>query len=175
MLEGEPFKELLAQPSLRTSQPAEVGQVVTHLLDEFHLLIQEAALQEVSEVRVCAGRTQGMQVQKGLVQVLLRENGGFHSVLGFTPLILRWLLHVLEEGVVAALVLYFQETFSALALLLGQFTEKVAHTLKSPIVAVEIEALREVGIEGLQMQVDQAVDRDLHLGGIILTNLGAQG
>ena len=39
MLEGESFKELLAQPSLGTSQPAEVGQVVTHLLDEFYLLI----------------------------------------------------------------------------------------------------------------------------------------
>ena len=39
MLEGEPFEEILAQPSLGTSQPAEVGQVVPHLLDEFHFLI----------------------------------------------------------------------------------------------------------------------------------------
>ena len=27
VLEGEPFEEILAQPSLGTSQPAEVGQV----------------------------------------------------------------------------------------------------------------------------------------------------
>ena len=33
VLEGEPFEEILAQPSLGTSQPVEVGQVVTHLLD----------------------------------------------------------------------------------------------------------------------------------------------
>ena len=39
VLEGESFEEILAQPSLGTSQPAEVGQVVTHLLDEFHFLI----------------------------------------------------------------------------------------------------------------------------------------
>ena len=39
MLEGEPFEERPTQPSLGTSQPAEVGQVVAHLLDEFHLLI----------------------------------------------------------------------------------------------------------------------------------------
>ena len=39
VLKGEPFEEILAQPSLGTSQPAEVGQVVTHLLDEFHFLI----------------------------------------------------------------------------------------------------------------------------------------
>lgn len=31
MLEGELFEEIFAQPSLGTRQPAEVGQVVTHL------------------------------------------------------------------------------------------------------------------------------------------------
>ena len=35
----KPLEEILAQPSLETSQPAEVGQVVTQLLDEFHFLI----------------------------------------------------------------------------------------------------------------------------------------
>lgn len=39
VLEGEPLEEILAQPSLGTSQPAEVDQGVAHLLDEFHLLI----------------------------------------------------------------------------------------------------------------------------------------
>ena len=68
--EGETLEEILAQPSLGSSgQPAEVSQVVTHLLDEFHFLIQEVVLQEVTEMRVCAGRTQGMQIPKGLVQV----------------------------------------------------------------------------------------------------------
>ena len=77
-------------------------------------------LQEVTDVGVCKGRTQAMQTQKGLVQPLLYEKGGFHSVLGFTPLILRWLLHVQTEGTAAALVLYFQEKLHALELL-GQF------------------------------------------------------
>lgn len=88
---------------------------------------------------VCAGRTEGTRIWKGLVQVLLQENGSFHSVLGFTLLILRWLLHVLEEGVATTLVLHFQEMLQALALLLDQFIEKVAHTLQSHIVEVEIE------------------------------------
>ena len=144
MLEGEPFKEILAQPSLRTSQPAEVGQVVAHLLDEFHLLVPEAALPEVVGVGVCAGRTRGTQIPKRLAQVLLPNNGGFHSVLGFTPLILRRLLRIPEEGAAAALVLHFQETLGAL--LLGQLAKKVAHTVQSPIVAVEIEAQREVSV-----------------------------
>ena len=80
VLEGEPFKEILAHPSLGASQPAEVRQVVAHLLDEFHLLTQEVVLQEVSEMRVCVDRIQGIQVQKGLVQVLFHDHGGFHGV-----------------------------------------------------------------------------------------------
>ena len=122
---------------------------------------------------VSAGRSQAMQIQQGLIQVLLYEKGGFHSVLGFTPLILRWLLHVQEEGAAATLVLQFQETLRALALLLGQFSKKVTHTLQGHIVAVEIEAQREVGVGGPQLHVNQAVDGGLHLGRIILTNLGA--
>ena len=89
-------------------------------------------------------RTQGSQIQKRLVQVLLPENGGFYSVLGFTPLILRRLPHVLEKGAAPALVLHFQETLGALALFLGQFLKKVAHAVQSHIVAVEIGAQREV-------------------------------
>jgi hypothetical protein len=34
---------------------------------------------------------------------------------------------------------------------------------------------REVGVGGPQMQIDQAVDTSLHLGGIILTNLRGHG
>ena len=72
--------------------------MVAHLPEELHLLIQDVALQEVLEEGVCAGRTQGARIQKGLVQVLLQENGSFHSALGFTPLILRRLLHVLKRA-----------------------------------------------------------------------------
>ena len=38
------------------AQPVEVNQVVAHFLDEFHLLIKELVLQEVTEIRVCVGR-----------------------------------------------------------------------------------------------------------------------
>ena len=108
------------------------------------------------------------------MEVLLHEHEGFRSILGFTPLILRWLLHVQEEGAAATLFLHFQETLRALALLLGQFAKKVTYTLQGHIVAVEIEAQREVGVGSPQLHVNQAVDGGLHLGRIILTNLGAQ-
>ena len=82
---------------------------------------------------------QGVRIQKGLVQVILQENGSFHSVLGFTPLILRWLLHILEEGAAAALVFAFSSD-ALLALLLDQFVEKVVSAAQSPVILVEMEA-----------------------------------
>ena len=78
------MEEVLAQASLGAGQPVEVSQVVAHLLDEFHLLIQEVVLPK-SELRVCVVRTWGMQIQKGLVQVLLQNQSGFHGLQGFTP------------------------------------------------------------------------------------------
>ena len=66
VLEGEPLEEILTQPSLGTSRPAEVGQVVTHLLDEFHVLFYKVVLQEITDVGVSAGRSQAMPDPTGL-------------------------------------------------------------------------------------------------------------
>ena len=55
-----------------------------------------------------------------------------------------------------------------LALLLGQFVETVVHALQSHIVAMEIEAQREVGVGVPQMHVDRAVADGLHLGRTVL-------
>lgn len=151
MLQSEALKEILAQRSLGRAglrwlwpcHPTEVGQVVAHLLDDLHLLIQEVAFQEVTKMRVCAGRTQGMQIQEGLVQVLLQGQGSFHGLLGFTPFILRWLLHILEECTAPAIVLKLEETLGTLAFLLGQFAEEVAYALQSHVIPIKKEALRE--------------------------------
>ena len=51
----------------------------------------------------------------------------------------------------------------------------MAHALQNDIIAVKIEPQREVGVGGLQMQVDHSVDGGPHLGGIILMNLEAHG
>ena len=63
-------------------------------------------------MRVCLGGTYGMQIQKGLVQVLLPYHSRFPGIQGFTPHILGQLLYVLEEG-----------TDPALVVLLGQLQE----------------------------------------------------
>lgn len=100
------------------------------------------------------------------------------------PTHLQMLLHILKEGVATVLVLHFQEMLIALAFLISQFmeklahalqshtVEKMAHALQSHITAVETEAHREVGVGGLQMLVDQVTNDSLHVSGIMLTNLG---
>ena len=70
------------------------------------------------------------------------------------------------------LVLHFQERLGILELL-HQFMEEVTHAVPSHIVIMEIEAQREVGVRGLQRQVDCGVDCGLHLCGIVLKHLGA--
>ena len=131
VLEGEPFEEILAQPSVGAGQPAEMSQVAAHLLDEFCFLIWKVILQEVTEMGVCAGRTQGMQIQKGLLQLLLHKQGGFHGVQGFTPLILGQCLHFPEEGAAAEPVLSLQETLRALPLLLRHLTGEVVQAFQT--------------------------------------------
>ena len=72
------------------------------------------------------------------------------------------------------LVLHPLKMLSALILLVGQLTE-VAHIFQSHTAAKEIEAKREGGLGGQQMQVDQAVDSGLHLKGLAVIILRAQG
>ena len=74
-------------------QFTKVSQVVAYLLDEFDSLIEEVDVQEVIEMRVCLGRTQSMQIQKGLI--LFQGNSGFYATLGFSPITLG---HFLKEG-----------------------------------------------------------------------------
>ena len=78
VLKGECFKKKLVQPSLGASRPAYRGwSGVAHHLDEFHPIIQEAVVQEVAEVRVCAGGTQGMQVQRAWFKFCSMTAGAF--------------------------------------------------------------------------------------------------
>lgn len=93
-----------------------------------------------------------------------------------SPLQLGRFLHVLDEGMVTALVWHLPEMFSTLQLLLSQLKEEGAHVLHSYNLMVEIGAQREVSVEGWQKHVEQAADGGgLHMNGIILTNLGAHG
>lgn len=52
---------------------------------------------------------------------------------------------------------------------------EVAPVLQGHIFEVEIEPHGDVGVGGLHLQVDKALDSGLHLGRIIVVDLGAHG
>ena len=125
--------------------------MVSHLLDELHLLIQEVALQEVDrgEGPACKWNP-GHAHSKSLVQVLLQGLGGFHGVLSFTPLILGQLLLVLEECTAIVLLWHVQESSGSLKLLhflLPSLRRGSPHP-PEPHDMIETEAQREVGVGG---------------------------
>lgn len=124
---------------------------------------------------VCEGRIQGTQIQKGLVHIFLQGHGSFFGIQAGTPLIWGYPLPVLKEGTVTVLVLHLQETLSVLAFLLCHFTEEVAYVLYGHVVTFSIEAQRVVDTRDLQIQSDLEVDGSIHISGIILMNLGADG
>ena len=95
-----------------------------------------------------------MQIQKGLVQVLLQGHGDSHGVLSFAPFI----LHDFCTWWKKAWPLHWFCIFKRRQELLGQHTEEAAHTLESHICQVQTEAQREVGVGGPQVQVDLGVD-----------------
>ena len=73
------------------------------------------------------------------------------------------------------LVLHLRETLSVLAFLLCHLAEEVAYALYGHVVTFSIEAQRVVDTRDMQIQSDLEVDGSIHVSGIILMNLGADG
>lgn len=127
--------------------------------DDFHHLVEEVDLQEATEAGACTGRKQAMQITKGLLQVLLYEQGGLEHP-GLCPTHAGKLLHFLEGGMAVALLLHRGEGM----LLQGQLAEKFAQVVQSHNFAVERGAQRQAGAAGLQMQVHKVLDDASTLG-----------
>lgn len=113
--------------------------MAVRLLDEFHLLIQEVDLQEVSELAVCETEPRACPSQRGGFRFFSRARQlswrpGFYSTHPGRPSARP------EKGANAARVLHLQEMLRALVLPLGRLREEAAHALQSHILAVEIEA-----------------------------------
>lgn len=98
----------LAQPSQgpATSQPVEVSQVVTHVLDEFCLLIWKWLSRKSHRWWFVWAEPRRHAYPEGPGSGSSSGPRSFHGIHGFASLILGGLLHVLEKGMAAALVLH---------------------------------------------------------------------
>lgn len=101
------MRERLTQPGLEGRQPEEVG------LDMSFTGSSRTGLPRNDWRWKSARENQGRRIQKGPVQVLLHDSGGF-TASWVLPYSLEKLLHVLEEGGVATLVLCFPKTLGVL-------------------------------------------------------------
>ena len=119
-----------------------------------------------------ACENQGRQIQKGPVQVLLHDSGGF-TASWVLPHSLVKLLHILEEGAVATLVLRFPKTLGVLGFSWANCGKKVDLACAEPH-CCGCSGSAERG-KCPQMRDEQAVNGSLHHGGIILTNQRAPG
>lgn len=159
---------MLAQPSLEPRGPAQVGQVVAHLLDKLHLLPPEAALPELTVWRSQNAR---QAHPRG-------PTSGSSPGARPPPCPPRWCITRPETASACPRSGRGSPTASTSSRearrphgLLCQ----AAHGFQSHLIAFEAGAPREVGGRGPQVQVDQAADGSLHLGIRFLRHLGAHG
>lgn len=99
---------------------------------------------------VCVGRTQGIQIQKVLVQDLLQGHGGFHGI--DAPFHSSWdcFFPSWKREQLLPLVLYLPEKLGAFVLLLSQLAEEAVHAFQGHLIAFKLETYREVGVGGCQ-------------------------
>lgn len=122
---------------------------------------------------MCVGGNPGPAGPEGPVQVFSSSSAASMASWVFAPAP-EGVLLVLEEAAAPSAPLHFPES-SAPSCFCSAIHGRIFHTLLSCVVTVDKEGQREVGVRCGQMPVDQAVDGGLHLGGMILTHLGAPG
>lgn len=114
VLKGEHFEEILTQPSLGASYLVEISEVVVIFLMSF-ISSSRKWVSRKSQRWGLHWQNPGHAAPKGPSWGPSPGPWWIPWLLGFYPLILGWLLHILKEGAVAALIL-----FGALVLLFSQ-------------------------------------------------------
>lgn len=132
------------------------GRQVVVLLDEFHLLIQEEALQEVMEVGSVQTELRTCRSQRAQCRFFSRTLMACRaSRFTDTSLILGRLLHVLEVWAAATCIC---KRHSAASCFSSSNSPKKWSTPSGAMwPLVEIDAPRDVGVGDPEMHVDQAL------------------
>ena len=99
------------------------------LLDELHLLVQVAGLQEVAQVGVVLFSGQLVQVEQALVDVLLHVQSILHGFETTLPLLGLRLPDVMEGDAAPTPVLQGHQALSPLAMLVGVEQEEAGEVL----------------------------------------------
>ena len=83
-----------------------------------------------------------VQVKEGLVDRLLQFQRCLHGILATAPLVLGWLLDVLEDDSAATIVLELHEGPGVFHLLVRGLPEILGESGKSHVITFEVERLK---------------------------------
>merc|ERR1712062_179777 len=136
----------------------EVGDVVRQLLDGFHLLSEEVALNPVCHLAIAMVLGHLVEVQQRLVHILLQAQSNLHGFQASAELITVWTLDVRQNNASTTLVLELHQLLSMLSFFLTGLFEELVESTKSNIIPVKVIGHRLVNIAGVQLQVDLLVD-----------------
>jgi len=154
------------------SSPLHLGNQVSNLLLGLDLLLQVLALDEVGQLGVTVRVGNLVQVQQGLVNLLLEIERCLDGVEGRGPLVGLGLSDVLEDDTSAPHVLVLDELHGVIALLVGVLTEPLGEAVQGHVVAVEVGSHGHVDIAGVELHVDLLVDQGLGVGVEVGADLG---
>jgi len=154
------------------SGPLHLGDQVSDLLLRLHLFLEVLALQEVSQLGVVVTVGLLVQLQQGLMDLLLQLEGSFHGGEGGSPLVCPGLGNVLEDDTPTSPVLVLDELHGVLAFLLGVLTEPLGEPVQCHVIAIKVSSHGHVDVAGVQFHVDLLVDQGLGVGVEVDADLG---
>ena len=169
--QGELAREGVCQAVFRGRHLAQVGDMVPQLLDEHHLLMQVALLQQVTDATLLLLGGQLVQIQQALVHSLGQLQGALEDTQAALPVLFLRPGDVAQAGVVATLALEPQKLLHVLPLRVGLPKEEQAEGLQGHVFPVEVAGHGRVHVGGVQLQGDQVVDGGLTLGVVVLTHM----
>merc|ERR1712055_1157510 len=158
------------EPSTIT-HPLDLGQAVTNLLDDVHLLHHELLLDEVTEVEVLFLCSHSLQVLQGLGHRLLQLQYSSHGLHRSAPLHPGGLADVLQHHLAPTLSLVLHQGNPMVMYGTGRLLEEASKAWQRLVNPVEVVGNGNIDIAGIELHVDLLVDQSLALLMVVLADL----
>merc|ERR1719232_2246099 len=146
------------------SSPLHLGDEVTNLLLSLDLFLEVLALQEVSQLSVVVTVGLLVELKQGLVDLLLKFEGGLDGSEGGSPFVGPGLGNVLEDDTPTPHVLVVDELLGVLAFLIRVFAKALGESVQCNVIAIKVGSHGHVDVAGMKLHVDLLVDQGLGVG-----------
>merc|ERR1719427_189433 len=149
----------------------DLGDHVTDLLDDVHLLHHKLLLDEVGEVEVILLSSDSLELLQGLGDGLLQLEDSSHGLQGSAPVHPAGLADVLQHPLAPTLGLVLHQGHPMVVHNTGGPLEEAGKSWQSLIYSVEVVGQGNIDIAGVELHVDLLVDQSLALLMVVLADL----